>query len=289
MKNYFNYFLTLIMPCLVFALLLFILVTGGYYGFHISVVSGILLFMIITILFRNKAIDKTDKLIKTVLIALPVVVFAGFSLTGPRVFSYSPPFLFGPVIGILLAFLFEKITKKALKAIIFLIPILVGLWLYFQGAKFWQHYIIYETFSSGETFRKAPVFALKQDSVILTNADFKDKIVVLYFWDTSCTYCIQKFPILKAKTDKWSKSTDIIFYSVNCPLKRDTIGQAEAVLKARNINMINLTGPDAGEKTYYATGVRVFPTTIILDPSGNVVFWGDIERIDKTLEKQLKK
>ncbi|MDD2611645.1 MAG: TlpA disulfide reductase family protein [Bacteroidales bacterium] len=289
MKKIFNYLLTLIMPNIVFVLLFFIIVSGGYYGFHISVVSGILLFMIITILFRKKAADKTDKFIKTVLIALPVIVFAGFCLTGQRVFSYSPPFLFAPSVGILLALLFEKITKKAFKAILFLIPILIGLWLYFQGGKFWQHYIIYETFSSGETFKKAPMFALKQDSVILTNTDFKGKIVVLYFWDTSCTYCIQKFPALKAKTDKWSKSTDILFYSVNCPLERDTIGQAEAVLKARKIDMVNLTGPEAGEKTYDATGIRVFPTTIILDPSGNIVFWGDIERIDKTLEKQLKK
>jgi hypothetical protein len=43
--------------------------------------------------------------------------------------------------------------------------------------------------------------------------------------------------------------------------------------------MINLTGPEAGEKAYYATGIRVFPTAIILDPSGNVVFWDDIEII----------
>jgi len=289
MKKILNYLLTLIMPCIVFVLLFFMIVSGGYYGFHISVVSGILLFMIITILFRKKAIDKTDKFIKTALIALPVIVFAGFCLTGQRAFSYSPPFLFGPSVGILLAWIFEKITRKSFRVIIFLIPFLIGLWLFIQGGKFWQHYIIYETFSSGETYKKAPKFALKKDSVTLTNTYFKGKTVVLYFWDTSCTYCIQKFPVLKEKSDKWSNSTDILFYSVNCPLERDTSGQAEAVLKARNINMINLTGPDAGEKTYYATGIRVFPTTIILNPSGDVVFWGDIERIDKTLEKLLNK
>ena len=289
MKKSLSYLLTLIMPGIVFVLLFFIIISGGYYGFHISVVSGILLFMIITILFRKKAVDKTDRFIKTILITLPVIVFAGFCLTGQRVFSYSPPFLFAPSIGILLALLFEKTTRDVFRAILFLIPVLIGLWLYVQGGKFWQHYVIYETFSSGETYKEAPQFALKKDSVTLTNADFKGKMVVLYFWDTSCTYCIQKFPILKEKSDKWSKSTDILFYSVNCPLKRDTLGQAEAVLKARKINMINLTGPEAGEKTYYATGITVFPTTIILNPSGNVVFWGDIERIDKTLEKQLKK
>ena len=119
MKKILNYLLTLIVPSIVFVLLLFIVVKGGYYGFHISVVSGIMLFMIVTILFRNKAIDKTDKCIKTALMALPVIVFAGFCLTSQQVFSYSPPFLFAPSIGILLALLFEKITKKALRAILF--------------------------------------------------------------------------------------------------------------------------------------------------------------------------
>jgi len=272
-----------------FIVLLLILAWGRYYGFHISIVTAILLFGLTTYFARRKALDSTDKWIKTVLIALPVIVFGGFCFSGQQVFSYSPTFLFGPLLGIALAWGYEKSTKIPFKITLFLVPVLVAVWLHFAGGKFWEHYVIYETFSSGETLKKAPVFSLKLDSLTLTNADLKGKIVVLDFWNTSCPTCYRKFPVLKEKQVKWSMFKNIAFYSVNCPIpEKDSTGQAEAVLKENGISMTNLTGPNADTGIYYTLGIRVFPTTIILNSAGDVIFWGDIEKIDKTLEKELK-
>jgi thiol-disulfide isomerase/thioredoxin len=280
---------------IIFALLLseimivIIITTTGFYGFHYSILTGIFLFGLLTIRSRKRAIDLTDKWIRTGLIGAPLIGFSVFSVIKPGIFIYAPPFLFGPFAGIMLALAFERLNQKLSRYALILVPLFIGAWIFAYGAKFWQHYVIYQTFASGETLKEAPKFSLRNDSITLTNADFKGKITVLYFWDTSCTYCLQKFPELKKKSEAWAENENVVFYAVNCPIKSDTTGQAKAVLKNWEVGIPSLIGPDALGESYTSLGIRVFPTTIVLEPSGKIVFWGDIERIDKSLNKEQKK
>ena len=52
-------------------------------------------------------------------------------------------------LGMLFAIVFEKTSLRLYKITILLIPIVIGGWLNFQGAKIWKHYTIYKTFKSG--------------------------------------------------------------------------------------------------------------------------------------------
>jgi len=221
------------------------------------------------------------------LIGSPLLMFLGVCMWHPSTFNTSPNFLIAPGLGMLLAYVFEKSSVRTYQIAILILPLVIGGWLYLQGAKIWEHYIIYKTFKSGETFKKAPSFSFTKDSIVLTNNDFKGQIVVFDFWNTSCPYCYKKFPDLKEKHEKWSKNGTINFYAVNFPIPRDTIGEAGAILKMRDINIPNLIGPDA-LVSYQAFGEFAFPLAVILNPEGDIVFWGDIEKIDNTLEKLLK-
>ncbi len=285
MKKYLNPFC---LAWLAYIPLTLIVIKGGFYGFHLNIVLGIIIFMGITYWFRRKSSNSRQTKITTLLIASPIIVFSGIYLLRPSMFYTSPNFLIAEGIGILLALGYEKNIDRFYKVIILFLPLLIGVWVYFQGAKIWEHYVIYETFKSGETFKKAPSFTFKKDSIVLTNNDFKGKIVVLDIWNTSCPYCYKKFPILKEKFEKWSRNGNINFYAVNFPVPNDTLGEAETILKKRNIHIPNLIGPNALD-SYKTFGKFSFPLTIVLNPSGDIVFWGDIERIDKTIEKLLNK
>ena len=133
-----------------------------------------------------------------------------------------------------------------------------GIWIYFTGANIWQHYIIYKTFSSGATLKKAPDMNFRKDSVQLTNSDFKGEIAVLYFWDTTCPYTSRYFPALREKSTKWKDNKDVKFYAVNFPCKGDKDGQAAEVLNKWDIGIPNLIGPKA-EESYKIFGEIYLP------------------------------
>ena len=287
MKNIINYLKPFIFAWISYALLAIIVIKGGYYAFHLNIVLGIFAFLGITYWARKRTSNSKEKIVKTILIGSPLLVFLGVCFWHPSTFNTSPNFLFAQGLGMLLAFVFEKTSVRAYHITILLLPMVIGGWLYFQGAEIWEHYIIYKTFKSGETFKKAPSFSFTEDSIVLTNNDFKGQIVVFDFWNTSCPYCYKKFPVLKEKHEKWSENANIKFYAVNFPISRDTIGEAGAILKMRNINIPNLIGPDA-LGSYQVFGEFAFPLAVILNPEGDIVFWGDIEKIDNTLEKLLK-
>ena len=65
-------------------------------------------------------------------------------------------------------------------------------------------------------------------------------------------------------------------------LPSDTIGADSAYLVRHDIEIENLTGPTP-EELYKKFGPSGFPTTMILDPKGDIVFWGSVAKIDRTL------
>jgi thiol-disulfide isomerase/thioredoxin len=287
MKNIINHLKPFVFSWIAYLILAIIVIKGGYYGFHLNIVLGIFAYLAITYWARKSTSNSKEKIVKTILIGSPLLLFSAVCLWHPSTFKTSPNFLLAQGLGMLLAFVFEKTSVRAYHLAILLLPIAVGGWLYFQGAKIWEHYVIYNTFKSGETFRKAPTFSFTKDSITLTNNDFRGQIVVFDFWNTSCPYCYEKFPALKEKQEKWSKNGNIHFYAVNFPISRDTIGEAGAILKMRDIPIPNLMGPEA-LSSYQVFGEFAFPLAVILNPEGDIVFWGDIEKIDNTLEKLLK-
>lgn len=270
-----------------YILLTAIVVFGRYYGFHANIVLGIFLFGWLTYQLRKKSNDTKERLIKTILIATPIIFFTVTYIIELQPFYTSPNFVFAQAIGVILGLIFERIDKWFYKLIIVLLPLIIGFWLIFQGADIWQHYIIYGTFRSGETLKETPVLNFKKDSVVLSNTDFKGRIVVFYFWNTTCPYSSRYFPTLRSKYERWKTNKNIEFYTVNFPVPSDSSDLQNEILKKWNIDIPTLIGPKA-EESYKVFGSFTFPLTIILNPKGDIVFWGSIDRIDRTIEKLIK-
>ncbi len=59
----------------------------------------------------------------------------------------------------------------------------------------------------------------------------KDKIIVLDFWTTSCTSCFKKFPAFEQAYLTYRDNPNVLFYSVNVPIKRDTFKKTTDIVK----------------------------------------------------------
>ena len=96
MKLVKKYWKPLILSWIIYIALFVILATGGYYGFHLNIVLGIIFFGALTYWFRKKSLDPKEKLIKTILIASPLLFFLIIVILGRMEFYMSPNLIIAP-------------------------------------------------------------------------------------------------------------------------------------------------------------------------------------------------
>lgn len=98
--------------------------------------------------------------------------------------------------------------------------------------------------------------------------DTKGKVVVLNFWATWCGPCRELEPLFEKVAARYATKPDVVFYALNCDDDESLVAPFLAQEKPKT-------------PTLFADGVdrllRVnsFPTTIILDRSGNMAFRED--------------
>jgi thiol-disulfide isomerase/thioredoxin len=62
----------------------------------------------------------------------------------------------------------------------------------------------------------------------------KNKVVVLDFWTRDCGACFKKFPDFEAVYQKYQTNPDVVFYSVNVPLPKDSLPKTYNLVKKLN-------------------------------------------------------
>jgi len=257
----------------------------SFYSFHINIVIGLIAFMLLTYWVRRKAVGSKEKIIHTFLLLIPPVALSILAFFKP-IIIYSPGLIFAPALGVLFGYLLSRPSGKLVKIAIALMPIFIGLWVYVRFADIWQEFVIYGTFRSGETMRECPRFTFLKDSIAVGNDAFKGKTTVFFIWNTQCVYTPRYIPALKEKFETYADDQGIDFYLVNVPLEGDTVGADLAYLAAYDLEIENLTGP-SNDEMYKLFGPGAYPQAMVLNPEGNIVFWGSITKIDRTLRRQL--
>ncbi len=119
------------------------------------------------------------------------------------------------------------------------------------------------------------------------------KVIVLDFWTTSCAVCFEKFPDFEKLYLKFKNNPKIKFYSVNVPLKRDSLYKTEKLVKKLGYKFptIYLTSREKTEKKLNIDGYPYF--VIIknnrirfegyLNIDNNVFIYNTIDEIDRLI------
>lgn len=165
------------------------------------------------------------------------------------------------------------------------IGLMLAVFMFFAGHALWVHKLSFGTFSGRvSSALPAPGFeAFDQDRNLVTNKDFSGRVVVLDFWFTGCGACFRKFPQLQKIYEQYRNHPAVTILAVNRPVDGDKEGQAFQMIREDGYSFPVVIAKD--EKMTDSFGVEVYPTTVLINKHGNVVFKGGIEKIGKYLDE----
>jgi thiol-disulfide isomerase/thioredoxin len=102
----------------------------------------------------------------------------------------------------------------------------------------------------------------------LALAQLRGKVVLVHFWDYGCVDCIYDFPDLERLQRKYADHLVVIgVHSAQLP-DEDPIEGLRQVLER-----VGITHPvvyDPRQRTWYDWGVEASPTSVLIDPAGNL-------------------
>ena len=188
-------------------------------------------------------------------------------------------------VAIMFGYLTYKIKKKA-RYIFPVVLIVTSTWVTFKGFYLWLHKLNFGTYNGRVSYiLPAPIEGTQDNGDGISSNDVREKVILLDFWNSRCGVCFQKFPQLQTLYDRYKGNPSFRLFTVNKPLEGDTVNQAFAMLRNRNYAFPALLPFDKNLAESY--GVKFYPTTIIIDKSGMVVYRGSIENAGEVVEKLL--
>jgi peroxiredoxin len=125
------------------------------------------------------------------------------------------------------------------------------------------------------------------DGNIHTLETLKGKIIVLDFWFVNCGSCIQEMPELNKLREKYG-TEDVAWFGI-------TFDKKDKVEKFSQRTKFDYTIIPDSRHLVDRFGIRFFPTTLIIDTSGEIVYTGKlggmngrVDEIGKVLKKQIR-
>jgi thiol-disulfide isomerase/thioredoxin len=99
-------------------------------------------------------------------------------------------------------------------------------------------------------------------------ADYRGKVVLLNFWASWCTPCIQEMPgMYRLAQERDPERFQILAVNV-----AEVGARAKRALRTAGVELPVLLDRDSG--AFAAWGVRVLPTSFLLDPDGKIRYVG---------------
>lgn len=197
---------------------------------------------------------------------------------------YALPIIITYCLGVMSAYFYHK-SKLPENISFFTLSSCFVVFMCFQGWDYWLHKINYGTFSGVVRASNLPTKfeAFDEQKAITTDENFKNKIVLLDFWTTTCGICFQKFPQVQTAYEKYKNDSSIVILAVNSPIEEDKPNQAFDDIReeGHTFPVVVTKDFDLAEKF----GVIGYPTTLVINQNSQIVYKGDIEGAVKMVDE----
>jgi thiol-disulfide isomerase/thioredoxin len=244
--------------------------------------TGYFFLTLISIKFFNKKLSASAIIW---IIFATMIVLQSFTIYTWFVWdAFGLPVVAATCFAVISAFLLHKWKFPLNIAPVFL-SICFVVFMFFQGWDYWIYRINHGTFTGRvQAFNVPAKFeASDEQQNIVTDESFRNKIVLLDFWYTGCGVCFEKFPQVQAAYDRYKDDPSVAIFAVDEPIEEDTPGQAFQVIKDEGYSFPVVIAKD--EELPKKFGVKYYPTTFVIDRSGQIVFKGDIAGAVKMVEE----
>ena len=254
-----------------------------------AVVTFILYFFFIQLMLKKHASNLKPQWILIACLLGSSILQVPLRLLVPNTLGTLLDWLFH-LFGIFMGYFFYTSGKPVIKSGIVVISIFSCGFLYVKGYDFWRHKLSFGTFTGiVHAQSEVPVFQFTdRDGNTITKNDFTGKYTVLDFWTTSCGVCFREFPEFDKQYLKYSSNRNVAIYAVNVKLAQDNEGVSFEIISERGYSFATLQGGQS-EDAKDIFGVYVYPTVIVLNKTGSIVFRGSSEKAFSFLEKELKR
>jgi thiol-disulfide isomerase/thioredoxin len=259
---------------------------GGYGGHHIKFSAALVIYFIASVYFINKATGIKAKLLSCALMLIPP-----FALYFPLHLYNDGPQLAMPsdvahFIGPCVAFLVDR-SGKLLKLTLISLTLIFSAWTTLYGYDLWLNKLNFGNYTTSVEETLSRFRLVNAQDNILTNDDFKNRLVVLDFWTTSCGICFTKFPLLQEKARKYKDDAKVRVYAVNIPIARDTLGQGKKTIDKLNYSFNKLYAHDIDAMKVF--GIYYFPTVLVIENGNKIIYRGDIEGVEEIISDYLQR
>lgn len=257
---------------------------GGYGGHHVKFFFAAIGYCIAAYFFLKGLQSKKEKVWAMVILLAPVMFLTSLHIVDFHSARISLPSTTAYYIGAFTGLLMHLSNRWVVRTLLAFLLVLSSGWMWHRGYDLWLHKINFGTFS-GKLTESIQDYELYDNSgKRFTANDFKEKLVLLDFWNTGCGVCFKKFPLVQEQYDLYKDRPDVAVYSVNIPIRRDTTGQAQAVFKKRGHTFPTLFASD--KKTADLFGVHTYPTVVVLENGVKVLYRGRIEGASEFFKKK---
>jgi len=197
-----------------------------------------------------------------------------------------PDYLFH-LLGILMGYWFFK-SKRNLRIIIVLLSITSCTFLYFKGCDMWLHKYNHGTFTGYIQEKEMHFFQfVNERNDTISKQIFLGKYVIFDFWNLYCGICFRKFPEVEKLYETITPYKDRIeLYAVNLKYAEDSESYAFETIRERGYSFPVLQTMDR-DMLQTVFGVDGYPTVVILNPNGNLIFRGNIENATRFVKKEI--
>jgi cytochrome oxidase Cu insertion factor (SCO1/SenC/PrrC family) len=251
-----------------------------------TAMSHLIVFISMT-LVTYYALSKTKNLLTATNI-LSIITVAWLLLYLPKAIMSSIdftlttiPFFISSLLAVTVGYIWYKRQTFKWSIALGLIPLAFTLGLAGQ----WSYYITYGEGSGEVEAIAAPQFSmLDKKGNLINNESLKGKVVVMDFWFVNCPTCWVKFPELQEFYEKYQSTDKVHIYAVNRPMKNDKVNQLYTSIENKDYTFPVAKG---SEEMMNAFGIDYYPTTVIINAEGEIVFKGAIEWVEDKVKELL--
>lgn len=196
---------------------------------------------------------------------------------------YALPITASILLGTIAGGLF-CVFSSLVRYLVLVCAVVCSVWIFIYGWGYTLHKVNFGTFTGRiEPFSLGNTFQIEvANGTKLSIQDFDGKVTVLDFWNTACSVCFEKFPTLEKALTQYQDTSDVKIYAVNVPIDEDLPESALSAIRDRGFRfpVAKAINPEYSSDLL---GVKVYPTTFVVDSKLRVIYKGDIEGALKTL------
>lgn len=259
--------------------------TFGWEGSHADFILFLLLGLVSYVSFKNfgDRVGQVTVLISLSFFILLFIVFFLYQNTLKFTIKLSP-FYITMFLGLLAGYLISQDGAKKMRMALVLgiLPLIFSL----GFSDLWGHKIEYGNWTGDVSSSEVIPFSFSdKKGNTVDQTSLQGKLVLLDFWFINCGPCWVKFPKLQDIYEKYDSHPDLRIYAVNRPMKRDEPGALFSTIEEKGYTFPVLRGT---QEVLDALGVYKYPTVMLIDRNGMIIFMGELEQAEKKLESLLK-